>query len=475
MNTKQIPLSTLAVALALAACGGEETTPPTGPGPLVVPDTYAFQSRFGADSSVSYGGQIARHVLLTELTGFIGGMTDQMFANAQAGDVSSACEFFYDFANRGGEAARSLPITAGLPLKQTSYGELSSVRSLREKMPDLDAGFDRGVVGWGDDSLRPDAVARAMFAELDALVLARTSSGAPNDPNGSPIARPFVSPDGVDYQQLIQKFLGTAVAYSQAADDYLDDDKDGKGLRSDNVKQVDGQPYTDLEHAWDEGFGYFGAARDFGAYSDDELAGAGGRPDWQGAHDSDGDGRIDLLSEFNFGHSTNAAKRDRGSKEATDFTAQAWAAFRRGRAIISHAGGALDAEQTAALAAARDEAIGAWERALASTVVHYANEVLGDLGRFGTPDYDFAGHAKHWSELKGFALGLQFNPNHSPLGAEDHRVLQAAIGLRPLLPGASATEVADAKAALVAARDRLGRVYGFAAANLGDADGHGGW
>ena len=37
------------------------------PEPLVVPDTYAFESRFEATSSVGYPGQVARHVLAHDL------------------------------------------------------------------------------------------------------------------------------------------------------------------------------------------------------------------------------------------------------------------------------------------------------------------------------------------------------------------------------------------------------------------------
>ena len=42
------------------------------------------------------------------------------------------------------------------------------------------------------------------------------------------------------------------------------------------------------------------------------------------------------------------------------------------------------------------------------------------MAKLGTDEYDFYAHAKHWGELKGFALGLQFNPD-SPL----HAVLEA--------------------------------------------------
>ena len=89
-------------------------------------------------------------------------------------------------------------------------------------------------------------------------------------------------------------------------------------------------------------------------------------------------------------------------------------AFYQGRKLITTAGGNLNEEQFAQLEAYRDTAVLAWEKAIAATVIHYINDTLGDMAELGTADYSFYSHAKHWGELKGFALGLQFNPD-SPL------------------------------------------------------------
>ena len=238
--------------------------------------------------------------------------------------------------------------------------------------------------------------------------------------------------------------------------------------------QVAGQQYTALEHIWDEGFGYFGAARNYGNFTDDEIAKADGRADWQGANDSNQDGRIDFTSEYNFGHSVNAAKRDRGSVVPTDYTKTAFDAFLDGRTLIVNAGGNLDEAQLAELQGYRDAAVGAWERAVAATIVHYVNSVLQDMGKF-TGDYDFLDHAKHWSELKGFALALQFNVNHSPMTTARFAELQGYIGDRPVLPTAEMSAQEAYKQSLIDARTLVGDVYGFDTANLGDAEGVNGW
>ena len=49
--------------------------------------------------------------------------------------------------------------------------------------------------------------------------------------------------------------------------------------------------------------------------------------------------------------------------------------------------------------------------------------------------YSFDDHAKHWSELKGFALNLQFNPR-SAVSDADFVQLHAHIGQAPSLSGA---------------------------------------
>ena len=178
--------------------------------------------------------------------------------------------------------------------------------------------------------------------------------------------------------------------------------------------------HTAMEHNWDEAYGYFGAARDYTDYTDDEIAGKatqnGARKKY---HDTNGDGKIDLTSEYNFGNSVNAAKRDRG--RSTDFTKNAFDAWIRGRAIITaHHGKNFEkwSDSMKADLRAQVAAIGAaWEGAVAATVIHYINDVLADMSKFDTDDYNYADHAKHWGELKGFALGLQFNPN-SPLHEE---------------------------------------------------------
>lgn len=138
-----------------------------------------------------------------------------------------------------------------------------------------------------------------------------------------------------------------------------------------------------------------------------------GRADWNGMHDTDGNGAIDLLSEYNWGQAVNASKRDLGSAgnaAATDYSKQAIEAFTAGRALINdNVGTDITGDQFTQLEQYVAEGVDAWERAIVATVIHYINDTNADLAKIGTVDFSFADLAKHYSEMKGFALGIQFN------------------------------------------------------------------
>jgi hypothetical protein len=221
-----------------------------------------------------------------------------------------------------------------------------------------------------------------------------------------------------------------------------------EGLDGDNeVAGKEGKAYTALEHAWDEGFGYFGAARDYAAQTDAEIKA-------KDQVDTDDDKKIDFKSEYNFGASVNAGKRDVGSDGKTDFTGDAISAFLTGRQLIVE-----DADRDLIKAEAT-KAVEAWEKAIAATAIHYVNDSLGDIALLeeAKPEYDLATYAKHWSELKGFALSFQFNPN-SPMSSDDFEDLHEKIGDKPVI--VTGDDLDDYKTALLAARKIMEDTYKF--------------
>ncbi len=469
------------VLLALAACTDKDVddTEIDSDGTDVGTDTdvdgdevYVFDSEDGSESSVVYTGQVVRHLLISGMKSEIGALTNRIDASGyfpEDGDVTADLNFYLEFDGAiGGVVA--VPFSSDPSPLQSTYADIATGSTLVGKIAGNDAtgqhaDWSTEFVGWDqDDVTTPESLIRLWVDQLDGLAVDRAGGVIPAWPDGTAMGEVFITEDGQDLQQLIQKFLLGSIAYSQGTDDYLDNDIDGKGLLADNTEQGEGKPYTALEHAWDEGFGYFGATRTYGSMSDDEIADIGFR-------DDNNDGAIDLTSEAIFGHAANAAKRDRGAVVMTDYTQQAWDGFYAGRTVIMNADGALTESEMAQLVEHRDDAVAAWEHAIASTAVHYINDVVQDMGKMGSDDYSAASHSKHWSELKGFSLSLQFNPR-STVSTADFAELQGLIGTAPVL---DSSQAADAVADLIAARNILGTSYGFDAGNLGDDAGHGGW
>lgn len=468
-----------------AGCGDGEGAPGGSGGDTSVPPRYQFERN--GQSTVSYTGQSTRQVLIEDLVGLMKTLSAETLAGQNLERYDTREEVYAlltPLYEEGGLAdpMRAIPelVAEGDSTVQSTYADFNDA-NLESKLAGNDAVTDHedwnggAFVGWSSPNLvvnaagdlgapaTPEALLLALFWTFADQVAQGAVGSFPIDA-ATPL---YLTPDGHDLTQLVEKFLLAAVNFSQGADDYLDDDVEDKGLRAPN--EIDGEsPYTILEHHWDEGYGYWGAARDYSAYTDEEIAAAGGRAGYDnGYHDSNDDGEIDLLSEYNFGASVNAAKRDLGSADGarTDFTADADLAWRTGRAIIAAAYEAGEDVDLAALGAQRDIIVSTWEKAYAATAIQYINEVLNDMDAIGTLVYSFADHAKHWSELKGFALSFQFNPR-SPMSESDFASVHAAIGDAPV--GASVTPVDDAtyRMQLLEARSLIGDAYDFDEANV---------
>ncbi|MDE0691091.1 MAG: DUF4856 domain-containing protein [Gammaproteobacteria bacterium] len=447
-----------------------------------IASTYMYDSAFSADaSSVSYSGQTARQMLISAMKAELGGLSEDVGME----DSVKARLNFYITGDGVDDTPHNFTVAGGEPVKPgPTYGDVSTGKNLGSKT----AGQDKAehVLGgefFGWDALDAGAMPIDLVNHFIDSVSVEASDG--NSPLISTVGGDvsldvvYVDAHGRDYQQLVQKFLGGAVAFSQGTADYLSTDW------HEYLTRIDGKDYTGAEHKFDEAFGYYGAARNMNEYTDDEAAAKGGRDGWgNGYHDTDGDGVIDLRSEFVFGHAQNCAKRDRGSNGMTDFSMEAMSAFLLGRQIVGNAAmaGSLSAEAEQALDEQIKIATVTWEKCIAATVVHYINDVMGDMDGFDDGSFaDLAGFknlAKHWGEMKGFALGLQFSP-FSPFrdGSVDGitvdslkevlRLMDDAPVLADgsqggVMPSGSASDaVMDYTADLLEARDILEKAYGF--------------
>lgn len=458
--------------------------------PITTPDTYTFDSVYVSDkSSVAHSGQTSRHTTITALNDYISGtlendaLTNTLFTSKQ--DFVDALKFYYELKGEDDpDREHTLtvsPATEGATwtLEPTTHAGISADGRLASKFAGNDSVTDyknwfMDFQGW-EGQISAEGLLFDLMDQLADQAFALSEGTAPVNPMDDSALPVYVTPEGLDLKQLIQKFLLMGITYAQAADDYLDDDPaneaDKKGLFASNTLS-EGKSYTGLEHVWDEGFGYFGAAADYDQYTDEQLSDGLQR-------DSDGDGVINVLREYNFGASINAAKRDKGSADSakTDFTQATFDAFVEGRTLIVNAGEEVSTEELDAIRVQRDIVLENWEKAIAATVVHYINDTLQEMEKHtaATGDYSHTEHAKVWSELKGFSLGFQFNRNSPMMEGTLFVDFHELVGNAPVLPSASEEDFAQYKADLVSARDILQSAYDFADANMGDEKGQNGW
>ncbi|MEH6450968.1 MAG: DUF4856 domain-containing protein [Oleispira sp.] len=473
-------LSVLSAAILLAACGGDDDNDNKDVS-LSVPATYTFESKLiPGDSSVSHSGQASRHILISELKSLIGSTKLQEAADRDSvllmlnavyakGTKDTTGNLITTNVYTGGAEATPVSVSVKsvsaeevtLDLVQADFSLVSGDKNLQGKMAGKDNLLTNAeFIGWdvtttGDDLVKgeginavPELLIQQWFGQIADLVV-----------DGDPDTQ-YVTAEGLDLKQLVQKFVLGAVTYSQASEDYL---KKDKGLvKQNSAEDETGKPYTSLEHQWDEGFGYFGAAHDYNLYTD-------AANNSQQDNDTNLDGSIDLYSEYSFGNSVNAAKRDKGATVATDFSKGAMDAFLTGRALIQANYGTdpvLGEGYQAELVKLSKVALENWEKAIAATVVHYINDVIADYATFGSSDFNDEGQfTTHWSEMKGFALGLQFSPV-ALISVEQLKALHIAFGEAPAFLNTDQASVDTYIVQLEAARTIMQTAYGFNADNV---------
>ena len=419
-------------SLFLSACGSDEEDidaelEKSGSTTIAVPPAYVFDSRFvEGESSVSYSGQVVRNLLLQDLKALTDSVGKDGGRSVAVQDMLKLYE--YDDALN----LKTLTTTGSLSALDSQYSSLSTGKNLVGKIS------DEPVIGYNRSA---DDLVRGWF---------ETIADNSQDPDKLGIPMAYTTDDGVDMSQMINKVLIGAVPYYQATGVYLN-----SLLERDNSEAKDGtKPYTAMEHAWDEAFGYFGAARDYSRYTDAQLA----RKVDDFTFDSNGDGSIDFKSEYNFGLSRNAGKRDKGGS-GVDFTQEIFSAFLAGRTAITNQG------TVAEISAYRQTAANGMEKVIAATVVHYINDTLSDMSKLGTGEENRANLNKHWAEMKGYTVALQYNPFRLITDGQLAE-LHGIMGKVPIYdePGSNnyKTQVVNYKRA----KDVLQAAYGFSNTNM---------
>lgn len=454
-----------------------------------LPEMYEFINPVDGKDTVSYTGQVFRNVLLSDLKSYMAGLKQGGYAGSAKMSENALNSYFKFRSNArirskgsiNGKSRHRLSIldTSGMkrtPLEGKIYNAIQSPgKNLVDKIAGNDNGLRHGELkGWPslevagislksidadrdkDGFVEPEDLIQALFQVVSKNAATGQSFVVQNGTQEvQRITDANITPAGLHVRELVNKILGGAVSFSQAAGDYLSTDlKPGKGLSADNEAPYKGKHnYTALAHHWDEAFGYFGAARDFSMYEDIEIR-------KKGSYDTNADGLISIKREKNMGIAPNTARFDlasaRNGSGTLDLSNDAFNAFLAGRALI-HAKPAGYEKYVEAYAAI---AIYTWERTLAASAIHYINATRSEMDEYGTPQYLFANHAKYWSEMKGFAMAFQFNPT-STLSAEKFAQLHQLIRDKPALGSGDAADFKQYYADLKKARNILRDAFGF--------------
>lgn len=231
MRTLKISPLLLLLSIAILASCKKETDQDDiiNPSPSAICNTndYCFE-RNGA-TSVDFSGQTARINQLEELTNYM------KTANT-SGVTVSADQLKEMFSNADGSGSSFFSTNASVPGKQLKDKcFLPNVGFYETWMEDLETASQSTVPG-------ENGVAGVVVSI--------------NDPS----KQYLFDENGFEHIQLIEKGLFGDVLYYQACDYYL------QGVIDeifDNINLVEGKNYKEMEHKFDEAFGYFGAPIDF--------------------------------------------------------------------------------------------------------------------------------------------------------------------------------------------------------------------
>lgn len=319
---KKLSLILLGATLFTASCKKDDPTP-TSSGPTQ-PKTYSFDN-------VSYSGQTTRLDMLGELTAEM-----KKPASGTAADAQVMLNMFKN---------ENDPFTDG--------ALNSATKQLKNKC------FD--VMGEAPSA----STFEYYMGRLASLSAQSTGSWSPGTAgvatSGSKAY--YLDENGVEYVQIVEKGLMGAVFYYQIAETYTRDGKIGNAVDNENVTDGKG---TDMEHHWDEAFGYFGAPVD--------------------------------LTEDNYADKSlryHAKYAKKGSAVGLETVGKVMDQFIKGRFSISNKDYMARDEAAAQL---RKE----YEMIMVTTAIHYINGAISDFGDDAIRNHEI-------SEAYAFIISLHYN------------------------------------------------------------------
>ena len=197
--------------------------------PIIAPSSYEF-TRNG-ESSVSFSGQTTR---LTQ--------AEELYAALNSSDATeSGLDLMFNGDGNGsaGFANESLNGTSKIIGSKTAASTLAGSATTKQMFDDMITDFANNVVpNWTSDA-------------------GPGQSGAISTPDGS--STYHLNAAGQELDQLFFKGLIGAFTLDQIVNNYIHPNQLDSGTRiedNDNDVLSGDNNYTDMEHKWDEGFGY---------------------------------------------------------------------------------------------------------------------------------------------------------------------------------------------------------------------------
>jgi len=345
------------------------------------PATYEF-TRNG-ETTVSYTGQDERLDMLATIK-------NALLVPADGGATVSEQALLDAFTNAGGNGG--------------GLFDFESTKQLANKtfQPDLD-----------------DQLFETMFAEIAAASISgqMATNGVAGlimrETKGATI---LVDANGREFTQLIEKGIMGAVFYNQIYNVYFSDARTGDEVE--NTVLREGTNYNDMEHHWDEAFGYWNPPLDFSS-------------NWP----------VERASEDRFwSHYSNTVDPHLGTNSII------MEAFKAGRAAIVN--NDLGTKNTK-----RAEIAENLDLVTAATAVHYVNSSLSALNVGNT------GEAFHFmSEVWAFVNALRYNPNRQLSLEEIAEIMNEDLGAAGNFWNVTPEGLNKAKATLVGAYPKLAPV-----------------
>ena len=346
---KNLIFKSMLLSLAIFAFSCDSDSDNNNVNTIVAPDSYEF-TRNG-ESSVSFSGQTTRLMQAEELYAALN--------SNETTETGLDLMFNGDSNGSAGFADASLNGTSKIIGSKTAASTLAGSATTKARFDNMITDFATNVVpNWGSDA----GVGQA---------------GAISSPDGA--STYHLNAQGQEIDQLFFKGLIGAFTLDQIVNNYIHPNQLDSGTRiddNDNDVLSGDNNYTDMEHKWDEGFGYL-----YGLEGDN-LASAGTTPSGSGS----------LLMKY-----FKKVNDDGGYEPGIAQTV--YDAFIMGRTAIVNKDYALRDQQAAIIKVELSKVIGYY-------AIHYMNDFVSKLEAGNV-----AGAHHSISEGWGFLLSLQFTNN----------------------------------------------------------------